>query len=53
MYGEQYWEGPPVYRYERHPHVYPYHGSVHAGPVDVYYGRRGMVRIGPLHVFWD
>jgi hypothetical protein len=41
-----------VYRYyDRYPRYY-YGGRVHAGPADVYYGRHGAVRVGPLHVYW-
>jgi hypothetical protein len=37
--------------YEPYPRYY-YGGRVHAGPVDVYYGRHGAVRVGPIHVYW-
>jgi hypothetical protein len=63
-YGPRYYrhDGGPVYRdyypqrrtyryYDRYPRYY-YGGQVQAGPVDVYYGRHGTVRVGPLHVFW-
>jgi hypothetical protein len=56
--------GRPVYRHYYYPHgrrtvrYYDYHprhyygGDVHAGPVDVHYGRHGAVRVGPIHVYW-
>jgi hypothetical protein len=50
-------EGRRVYRYydgydNGHPRVYHGFGRVHAGPVDVYYGRHGSVHVGPVHVQW-
>jgi hypothetical protein len=41
-----------VYRYyDAHPRYY-YGGHVRGGPVDVYYGRHGEVRLGPFSVYW-
>jgi hypothetical protein len=45
-------DGRRVYRYyDGYPRHY-YGGRVHAGPATVYYGRRGAVHVGPLHVYW-
>lgn len=53
VYRYYYPEGRRVYRYyDGHPRVYHYGGQVHAGPVDVYYGRHGSVHVGPVHVHW-
>jgi hypothetical protein len=42
-----------VYRYyEPYPRYYRYGGRVHAGPIDVFYGRHGAVRLGPIQVYW-
>jgi hypothetical protein len=50
----EYYPRHRVYRYDdRYPRYYDYYGGyVHAGPVDVHYGRHGAVRIGPFHVDW-
>jgi hypothetical protein len=56
VYREYYRGGPHVYRYRyRKPYAWssPYRGHVHAGPVDVYYGRAGAVHVGPFSVYWD